>query len=51
MKRILYVSIFVLLFGSCSPKPDVFRGKERKEYRKEQKRIKTPIVNPLRMNI
>jgi len=50
MKR-LSISIFVLLFGSCSPRPDVFRGKERKEYRTEQKRIKKPIVNPLRMNL
>jgi hypothetical protein len=44
--------ILLVLFSTCTtPKPDVFRGKERKEYRTEQKRIKKPIVNPLRMNI
>jgi len=48
MKKLI---MFVLLFGSCSPGPDVFRGKQRKEYREEQKRNRIPIINPLRMNI
>ena len=42
--------ILLFLLSTCTPGPDVFRGKERKEYRIEQKRIKKPIINPLRMN-
>jgi hypothetical protein len=43
--------ILLILLLSCNPtRPDVFRGRERKEYRTEQKRIKKPIIDPLRMN-
>jgi hypothetical protein len=42
--------ILLVLLSSCTTtRPDVFRGKERKQYRTQQKRIKKPIINPLRM--
>jgi hypothetical protein len=43
--------LLVFLSACTTPRPDVFRGRERKKYRTEQKRIKKPIIDPLRMNL
>lgn len=43
--------LLLVFLSACTPGPDVFRSRERKEYRTEQKRIKKPIIDPLRMNL
>jgi hypothetical protein len=49
MNKLIFI-LLSTLFLSCTPDTGVFRGKERRDYRIEQKRTRKPIINPLRMN-